>query len=138
MAQVIAQEILRDPRFEGYVVDSAGVMAVDGCSASQGAVQALGQIGMDASAHQSKMLTAQLASDYDIILTMTTSHKEAVCCMFPEFQNKVHLLSTYADKLGDIPDPFGQSPRVYAECRDCIFECTQSVLEKLTANKVKE
>jgi len=138
MAQAIAQEILCDPRFEGYTVDSAGVMAVDGCSASQGAIKALTQIGLDASTHSSKMLTAQIVSDFDIILTMTNSHKEAVCYMFPEFQDKVHLLSSYAGKLGDIPDPFGQSLGVYVECRDCISECIQNVFEKLAENKVEE
>ena len=131
MAQAIAAKILSDCNLTGFAVDSAGVMAADGCQASQGAVQALTQIGLDASAHESKMLTSRLVSDCDIILTMTNSHKEAVCHMFPESRGKVYLLGNYADNFGDIPDPFGQSLGVYAECRDCIFECVQNMLKKL-------
>jgi len=131
MAQVIATEMLSMSNLEGYVVDSAGVMAANGCCASQGAVQALAQIGLDASAHEAKMLTPELVSECDIILTMTTSHKETVYDRFPNSQGKVHLLSTYAGSFGDIPDPFGQDLRVYIECRNCISECIQNLLETL-------
>ena len=138
MARAIAAEMLADSNLKGYVVDSAGVMAIDGCCASQGTIQALEQIGLDASKHESKPLTAQLVSESDIILTMTQSHKEAVCNRFSEFQNKVHVLSEYAGKFGSIPDPFGQSLGVYVECRNCLSEYIQNILETRSTSEVSK
>jgi len=99
---------------------SAGVRAADGDLASLGARDAVSQIGLDLSGHRAQALTHELANESTLILTMTKAHRDAVCERFPDIADKVHLISEYAGKSGDVLDPFGQNTQVYASCRDLL------------------
>ena len=131
MALAIARKIFADVGLDGYEFASAGIMAQDGVSASQGALGATQQIGLDLSGHCSKSLTLELVSESELILTMTKLHKDIVCVRFPEHSGKVHLLSEYTGRQGDVPDPFGQSLHAYVRCRDSLTEYIEKVLETL-------
>ena len=138
MALAIAQKIFADIGLNEYEFASAGVMAQEGASASQGAIDAAKQAGLDLSGHCSKLLTIELVSESTLILTMTKSHKDIVCVKFPNHSGKVHLLSEYAGKVGDVPDPFGQSLHAYVKCRDSLTEYIEKVLETLRGEYNKQ
>ncbi len=119
MATGILRKLL-GPELSGSVeIDSAGVGAVDGERASEGAVEAAASRGVDISAHLSKKLTRELARKADLILVMQRSHMERVREMCPDRREHVMMLTELGDprgRRGDIVDPIGATDEVYRRC----------------------
>ena len=78
-----------------WCVASAGVFASDGAPASQGAVQALADLNIDASQHRSQMLTNELVEGATLLVVMTDNHKRQVLSYFPNAENKVFRLTEF-------------------------------------------
>src|SRR5688572_31945436 len=141
---VCTGNVCRSPMAEGlfkhavrgrgsYRVISAGVGAVDGQPASDHAVHALQEIGIDISNHRSRHLTAELVSQADYIFGMTHSHVDAIMLLYPQAAEKTFLLREFDETLdsfeNDIPDPIGGSFEVYLNCRDQIEQGIASLLK---------
>lgn len=110
MAQALMKKIRSDAE-----VESAGIFAIEGASASDGAIEAMKEKGITLH-HSSKPLTQELVDWATVIVTMTHGHKLAVLEMFPNVEHKVKTLSEYAGKgIFDIQDPFGGSVEIYKE-----------------------
>jgi protein-tyrosine-phosphatase len=107
-------------------VASAGVSAYDGEPASQNAVAAMAELGIDISAHRSRRLTPELIDDADLVLTMEQRHLEAVIKMAPAARTRVRLLAD-----DDIADPFMLSVDAYRHTRDQIAEALSRVFRDL-------
>ena len=110
----------RSPMAEGYLssknsenltVSSAGFIS-EGEKASKNAVAVMKEIGIDISAHRSRLINADMLSA-DRIFCMSESHRQALLS-FGVSENKISVLS------GGIPDPFGQDINAYRVCRDRI------------------
>jgi L-threonylcarbamoyladenylate synthase len=99
---------------------SAGVAAMDGQPASEGAIHALAERDLDLSAHRSRRLAGALIDEADLVVVMTQSHKQVVLQRFPRAANRVVLLNEFNPRrLGeDVPDPFGMKAEVYRAIRD--------------------
>jgi protein-tyrosine phosphatase len=97
----------------GIVVASAGVAAWGGGHASDHAVEAMAQMGVDLSGHESQPLTESLVRQADVILTMTASHRAAVMAHFPEAGGRVAVLDP--DRR-DVLDPIGGTLETYLNC----------------------
>lgn len=81
-------------------VQSAGTTAIHHAPASNHTIQALYEKGIDLH-HYSQPVTEKLVEWADIILTMTTSHKQSLIMQYPEHQDKYFTLKEYvaeADK----------------------------------------
>ena len=115
-----------------YRVLSAGVGAVDGQPASDHAVTALRQLGIDINGHRSRHLTADLVAQADYIFGMTHSHVDAIMLLYPQAAEKTFLLREFDETLdayeNDISDPIGGSYDVYCNCRDQIEQGIASML----------
>ena len=98
-------------------VSSAGLYA-DESPASQYAVAVMKELGIDISNHRSRQFTAELAEGADLILTMTSAHKQMADMLLPQYQEKIIPLAQWAGKDGDIHDPFGGDITEYRHCRD--------------------
>lgn len=115
----------------GWTVKSAGVAAAPGWPASEEAVIALREWGIDARAHRSQPLSHRLVEEADWIVVMTQGHAQAVTRMFPEARNRVRLLTGFGTRRGrpeDVPDPIGGSVEVYRYTRDMIDRAAVDVL----------
>jgi len=101
-------------------VSSAGTSAISGMPASSPAIEALSEIGIDLSRHESREFTAALAKKADVIVTMTRGHRDQLLRRFPEIKGKVFLLKELgtAPVAGDIEDPIGMSVEEYCRIRD--------------------
>jgi len=123
-----------------YRVLSAGVGAVDGQPASEHAVRALREIGIDISTHRSRHLTADLVSQADYIFGMTHSHVDAIMLLYPQAAEKTFLLREFDETLdayeNDISDPIGGSYDVYCNCRDQIEQGIASMLNFIEQTSV--
>lgn len=99
---------------EGVEIQSAGVYASFGSEMSLHAQRALSEKGIDAD-HVSQPVTRELLEWADLVLTMTTSHKQALLQAFPDYATKVHTYAEYAqpEQSFEIADPFGGTLQDY-------------------------
>lgn len=137
MAEGILRESL-DPRLVARSeVVSAGMAAAPGYPASDHAVTACSEIGIDISTHASRAMTRQLAAESDLVLCMELHHLYAVRDLFPEGASRFDLLSRFA--LGDpeinlgVADPIGGSLQEYRESRDNIQDYIKRALPRIEA-----
>ncbi|WP_407269292.1 low molecular weight protein arginine phosphatase [Radiobacillus sp. PE A8.2] len=77
-------------------VKSAGIFAHAGGAASVGTTQALQEKNITIN-HQSQPVTEQLLDWADLVLTMTTQHKQTLMQSFPSSYDKVYTLKEYLD-----------------------------------------
>ncbi|MCP5487199.1 MAG: ribose 5-phosphate isomerase B [Verrucomicrobia bacterium] len=106
----------------GWIACSAGTSAPLGMPASEEAVQALAEIGIDATGHRSQPVTRELVTNSTVILAMTERHRHDILRFAPELADRIHLLTDFSlSRPGrDIPDPIGLSLDVYRVTRDAI------------------
>jgi protein-tyrosine-phosphatase len=104
----------------GWEISSAGICAANGAPASPNAVEALREQGIKISDHRSRYLTPELIKEADLLVVMTSGHREAILAMAPESAGKVFLLKSFGipQSTLDIYDPFGEALDVYRRVRD--------------------
>lgn len=103
-----------------WEVESAGVSAVAGQRASEGAIQVMAEKDIDLSGHRSRTLTQAQIDAADLVVVMTDAHKSAVSGRFPRGGERVRLLNDFNPRRHgeDVPDPFGMRADVYRTIRD--------------------
>ena len=104
----MAQGILRSLIAGAATVESAGLDAADGLPATQDAITAMHEIGIDLSGHSSRSVDETALSDYDLIVAMTPSIGDRLRNMGTD---PAHL------KRLDIPDPYGKGLEAYRVTR---------------------
>jgi protein-tyrosine-phosphatase len=129
MAEGILRLIFKADPF--IKVSSAGTHAVAGNPATDFAILASQEKGVDLTAHSASPLDSALISSSDIILCMEPSHAEWVLSIDSSIYERVYNLADFylRDKrLKSIPDPYGCSLREYRECFDEINTCIHNFL----------
>ena len=129
MAEWYFKYLCQKSKAKGIDVKSAGVGAIDGCMASDGALMVLRSFGIDSSEHRSQKLTASLLAWADIVIAMTQGHKDIINRRFPDFTGEIVLLKKYDGGNGDIFDPIGGDFSTYKTC----FSDMKKALDKLFA-----
>lgn len=104
----------------GWEAVSAGTYAAEGWPASENAVLAVKELGIDISTHQSQPLTAELVESADLIIVMTMDHRFHLLEDFPEVGNRVFLIKSFGTSKvpADVSDPYGGSLNTYKRIRD--------------------
>ena len=128
MAEAIFNKLAEEKNIDA-VADSAGIYA-DGSNISENSKIVLNEIGIDISKRDSKNLTRELIDNSDIVLTMTSAHKNGVEFAFPGFKN-IYTLSEFLGIDKEIADPYGGDVDDYRVCRDEIYNLILKVIEKL-------
>lgn len=130
----MAAALLRDlwqkagPGWE-LTVDSAGTGAFPGMPASDHAVAVMKGRGLDLSAHRSRAVPR--LNDYDLVLTMTRSHRDSIRSGQPEMAGRVLTLGEYAGSGTDVPDPFGGSLSDYQHTAAVLESVLQAVVDRI-------
>jgi protein-tyrosine phosphatase len=135
-----------------FTASSAGVRAVIAHPVHHEAAAVLETLGADASNFAARQLKPKLASEADLILTMTCAHRDAVLELVP---HKLHRTFTVTEasrlasefsarsisqlatlraqlsprELSDIADPIGQSPEFFARVGSEIAQLLPPILE---------
>lgn len=92
MAEALVKQ--RMPKVE---VKSAGIFAAYHQRANAKALDALKKYDIELE-HQSQPVTDKLLNWADIVLTMTTQHKQSLIISFPNFQDKYYTLKEYVSE----------------------------------------
>ena len=98
-----------------WVIESAGTWTEGGESAAQRTLQVLKKRGVDLEDFQSQILTEDILSSFNLILTMEKGHKEAIRVEFPGLANRVFMLSEMIGQDYDIDDPIGKPLSAFEE-----------------------
>lgn len=136
---VCTGNICRSPMAEGLMrhflasrkditVASAGVNAQRGNAASEAAVIALAEEGIDLRGFRSQPVSEELLERSTHIITMTRDHKRLLTLFFPEHESKIRLLGEFTRGGGDVPDPIGQGVATYKRCRDVMKSALAQIL----------
>lgn len=113
-------------------VKSAGISVFDGGYAAINSIDTMRDINIDISDHKSIQVDKTLIEDSDLVLTMSTSHKNAILASYPLYEDKVFNLLEYAyDMDKDVEDPYGGSLEIYEMTRNEIYKAIVDIVEKI-------
>ena len=129
MAEGILRAIFKADPF--MTVSSAGTHAVAGNPATEFAILACREKGIDITGHSALPLDGALISSSDMILCMEPSHAEWALSIDSSIYEKVYNLPDFSGsdkRLKSISDPYGCSLREYRECFDEINMCIHNFL----------
>lgn len=124
-------------------VQSAGLFAFHGGTANPNTVQVLKEKGIPCE-HRTQQMNKTLAEWADIILTMTSSHKQTIQMEFPEHASKVHAFKQFLeeDKKStgsfDISDPYGGSIETYRQTMLELETLVDKLIKKMNHNEWEE
>jgi len=114
---------------------SCGTGALENEPATEDAVQAARELGVDLSSHRSQSLSKFLIEYADLILVMAPHHKERVLELSQGALEKTHLLRGYGKRLPlekrIIEDPIGRPLDFYRMTIQIIEESIRPVIEEL-------
>jgi protein-tyrosine-phosphatase len=106
-----------------WVAESAGLGTVNGALAAPEAVEAMQEIGVDISAHASRMFTERGMREADLILAMTRGHQQEIVRRFPEAAGKTRPLNSFGPgEARDVEDPIGLPIEAYRHTRDELIQ----------------
>lgn len=96
-------------------VASAGLAAVQGQGASEGALAAMAARGLTLSGHRARRFEPDMATDA-LVLAMTRSHAARLRTLAPWAD--IRTLGEWAGTHAEVLDPFGGSMARYAACAE--------------------
>lgn len=133
---VCTGNICRSPMAEGILqglfssannvsMFSAGTHALEGNPATEFAVIAALEAGIDISGHRARALSREMIQRSWLILCMERFHVEWVLSREPSARGRVYNLADFSGRreMRSIPDPYGCSVREYRECLRNIMFC---------------
>jgi protein arginine phosphatase len=126
----MAEAILKSKQLPNVEVRSAGVYAMDGADASMHAKDVLTE-NQIAHQHSSKFLTQEDIDWATYILTMTSSHRDAILHNFPTANGKTFPLKEFAGEgFQDVLDPYGGNKQVYQDTFLDLQKTIEKIIEK--------
>ncbi len=135
MAAVIFNQLAAQSGLD-YVAESAGVAAVGDRPASENAVKAVAEIGLDLSAHRTRFLPSLDLNEYSLFVALNDEHYEILKSIgIPENMLRLLRRAPNVDDIYDlrqgIVDPFGGDLNAYRKCRDEIIGAVKLLITTL-------
>jgi protein-tyrosine phosphatase len=139
MAEKIFESLIKNTHLKEIEVNSAGTAAMSHHAIMADLKEVMDQNKIKYTGHLPQRLDKNIMEKSDLILVMTRSHKEEVSWRFPQFKNKVLLLSEYSDnEQRDIIDPIGQGKDAYRKAFGDIKDYLIKLVEKLSNEPEKK
>ena len=127
MAAALMNKLSKDNNID-VISESAGIFAEEGNGASENAVLAMENYGIDLKGHKARQLSEKIIEQADIVLTMTEGHKMMISSYAPE---KIFSLYEFIGSYGDIQDPYGGDLEEYEETASELFGALEELVEVL-------
>ncbi|MFO7887303.1 MAG: low molecular weight protein arginine phosphatase [Eubacteriales bacterium] len=134
MAEGIMKNLIKKEKLKINMEDikSVGLVAEEGMSVSQNAVEVLKKMNIDISGYTASVVKEVDLKEADIVLTMTQNHEDMILQALPQYSKKVFTLSEYVEnKIEDISDPYGGSLKKYQDTSNMILKKLKKLVEKL-------
>ncbi len=108
MAEALFEEIIRNEgEREEWWIDSAGVSAFDGEPATNNTQIVATERGLDLGSHRSAPATRQVVEPFSLVLVMEERHRQMMREAYPEFADRIYLLTEMTGGTEDVHDPIG-------------------------------
>ena len=115
-----------------WKVGSAGTWAQPGFPAVPSVEWIHENLELDVSEHQSKPISQEMVSKYDLVLVMEANQKEALTVEFPKESCKIFMLTELTDgPVYDIPDPVIQTDEDYLSVAREIVNLVEKSFQKI-------
>lgn len=124
---------------KGYRVSSAGVSAYGGSVASPETLAILAEKDAPIDGFKSRMVDEDILEEASHVFCLTSGHLHHLQQMFPEYQDKLYLVTEFA-KIdgqvgGDISDPIGCGRRAYQDVAQQLEASIGGILGFLAVRK---
>lgn len=131
----MAAAILKDKQIDNMNVRSAGIYAMPYAEMSECAKQILDEASI-LHQHQATQLSNTETEWADLILTMTTTHRDIILSNFQLSEQKVFTLKEYVstNQSNDVVDPYGGNKEVYQETFQELKELIGELVKKIEGN----
>lgn len=114
-----------------YVSSSCGTNTIDGLHMSDNSFLTLSESCIDASSFRSMPVTKAHLNDAFLVLTMQSSHKNAINSLYSGYDNKIFTLSEFVNESKEISDPYGMPIYQYKKCALQISDLLDKLIIKL-------
>lgn len=131
MATAMLRHLWQQGGGSNLELTSAGTSAFPGMEATEHAVAAMKNRGLDIGGHRSQAVSDVMLDGVDLVLTMTERHKEYILMLWPHLKDKVHTLGDYAGTHMDVSDPFGGNLAQYEATANDLETTLKLVVDKL-------
>jgi protein-tyrosine phosphatase len=115
---------------------SGGVMGLIGRPADPKAVKAVGEIGLDLTAHRSKGVDDEDIAWADHVLVMELRHQMELHQRLPQSEGKVLMLGPFAG-LHEVADPVGGWIFKFRKSRDQLQRAVQRFVQQMPPDAVE-
>lgn len=131
----IAEAILKSKQVENMNVRSAGIYATPNAEMSVNAKQVLDEANITHQ-HRATPLSSVEMNWADLILTMTTSHRDHIIATFPYEEQKVFTLKEFVSttEFQDVVDPYGGNKIVYEQTFLELNALIERLVQKIEGN----
>lgn len=130
----MAEALLKN-KLPAIEVKSAGIFAGFNESANKNAIEALSRRRIKLE-HRSQSVDDQLLNWADLVLMMTTKHKQSLIMQYPNFQEKYFTLKEYVSEADK--EVWAELKTLYAECAEkqsLFIQKNQHKLDHATLNQ---
>ncbi|MCK4469782.1 MAG: low molecular weight protein arginine phosphatase [Desulfobacterales bacterium] len=138
-AEGLLKKLMQKKGLDDIVIDSAGLLALPGNSASGLAQKVAAEYDVDLSGHIAKSVKEDIIAGSDLILVMENSHAKDLLDAFPEAEDKVFLIRRFA-RFGSrdrgVADPYGLNYEAYRFCFLDIQDCVSGLAEYARQKKL--
>ncbi len=141
-AERLAREVTLNNGLSGLRFASAGLKVSRPASSPENARLAAEHFGVRLDDHRSRRIEPDTLGSYDRIVAMEARHVTELKRNFPQFAEKIMLLSLLDPEHGkwgqgflryNIPDPYGKDRDAFLECYLRVERCVLDLLEHLRA-----
>lgn len=128
----LAEALVNHANVPGITAKSAGIHAIDGLPISSNSARLLTEEGISFIPYSNEVKISEMKWA-DIVLTMTSSHRDFLRSRFPEMKEKIVTLKEYAGTMPglDVHDPYGGDLATYRKTFNELTELINLVIRKL-------
>ncbi len=127
MLEELLRQELNKRGITDHTVSSAGTGTYDGAPASQHAVTAIKELGLDITAHRSRQLTPKIVQDTDVFVALSPEHGVTLAFQYGVEPEKILVVGA------GIPDPYGRNLATYRTCLSLLVEAMPQLIDDLNA-----
>lgn len=116
------------------VVDSAGLLGIEGERAAPAAVEVMRDAGVDLSGHRSRGIRASDFRTADFVIAMTADHLDEMARRFPSGVGRRLLIRAFegaplpAESARDLDDPIGLPVAVFRSTFETLRTCVDHLI----------